>query len=469
MKDKKKELGQVFTPKKLVEDMLNFVDYTGSKILKKHIIDNSCGDGAFLIEIVKKYIDEHQKLHNSLTKIKKELETYIHGIELDADTYIACLNNLDKTALLYGITNVKWNIICGNTLNHSEFDKKMDYVIGNPPYVRVHNLGDNFNKIRNYTFCKKGMTDLYILFYEIGLNMLNKNGVLCYITPNSFYSSLAGENFRKYISKNKNLSLIADLGHYQPFKVTTYTTICIFHNNKTFKSFDYYKYNQDGTFIFKDKLEFNESIQNNKIILTTKKDLELYKQIQSYTPINKNLINVKNGFATLADNIFISDKKYPNSIKVIKASTGQWFYSIFPYDNNLDLIDFDNLSKKTKEHLSNNKATLEKRCLDKNAKWYSFGRSQAIKDVYKDKIAINTTIKDKKSIKLNKAGIGEGIYSGLYILGNISFERIKQIIVNDDFIHYLTILGKCKNGGYYTFSSIDLKKYLIYTLETTNE
>jgi len=31
------------------------------------------------------------------------------------------------------------------------------------------------------------------------------------------------------------------------------------------------------------------------------------------------------------------------------------------------------------------------------------------------------------------------------------------------------ILNKCKSGGYFTFSSIDLKKYLIYKMENSNE
>ncbi len=38
----KKKTGQVFTPTSLVNDMLNIINYKGSEILNKHIIDNSC-------------------------------------------------------------------------------------------------------------------------------------------------------------------------------------------------------------------------------------------------------------------------------------------------------------------------------------------------------------------------------------------------------------------------------------------
>ena len=51
-----KHSGQVFTPDYLVADILDFCGYVESpRILGKHIIDNSCGEGAFLCEIVGRY------------------------------------------------------------------------------------------------------------------------------------------------------------------------------------------------------------------------------------------------------------------------------------------------------------------------------------------------------------------------------------------------------------------------------
>ena len=464
-----KLLGQVFTPENIVIDMLNLIDYKGKKILKKHIIDNSCGDGAFLKIIVEKYINEYKKEYGNLTGIEQHLETYIHGIEIDQATYKICLENLNTLIFLRGLSAINWDILNADAIECSDFENKMDYVVGNPPYVRVHNLGENFNKIRKYKICKEGMTDLYILFYEIGFNMLKPTGTLCYITPNSFYSSRAGLAFRKFIMQNKNLSLVADLGHYKPFKVSAYTTICKFKKNISSETFDYYKYNMDGKYIFQECLNTSTCFINNKLILATNEQLKLFKDIQNYIPKNKTLLDVKNGFATLADKVFISQKETSDSIKILKASTGKWSNCIFPYDSKGNIVNFHSLSKDTQKHLNENKEKLTKISLEKNSKWYSFGRSQAIKDVFKNKIAINTTIKDLKSIKINKIKSGEGVYSGLYIIGNITIEQVIEYVMNNDFIQYLSILNKCKNGGYYTLSSIDLKKYLIFKMENTNE
>lgn len=45
--------GAVYTPKNIVNLMIDVIGYNSSEnILKKHIMENSCGDGAFLVEIV---------------------------------------------------------------------------------------------------------------------------------------------------------------------------------------------------------------------------------------------------------------------------------------------------------------------------------------------------------------------------------------------------------------------------------
>ena len=71
---KEKKIGQVFTPKYLIENMLDYIGYVGSGILKKHIIDNSCGDGAFLKSIVERYCNESIKAGVCINEIKQDIE-----------------------------------------------------------------------------------------------------------------------------------------------------------------------------------------------------------------------------------------------------------------------------------------------------------------------------------------------------------------------------------------------------------
>lgn len=222
-----KSNGKFYTPEFIVDNILDLCGYYGNNILKKHIMENSCGEGAFLVEIVDRYCKACLSMGMSVPSISKDLSIYIHGIEIDKYECYKCIENLNSVAQRYGIENVAWDIICADTLSIQKYNKKMDFVIGNPPYVRVHNLGDSFNEIKKFSFAQSGMTDLFIVFYEIGLNMLNEKGILGYITPSSFFSSIAGSYMRKYFVDNNYLDTIVDLKHYQAFDCTTYTTFVI--------------------------------------------------------------------------------------------------------------------------------------------------------------------------------------------------------------------------------------------------
>ena len=80
----------------------------------------------------------------------------------------------------------------------------MDFVFGNPPYVRVHNLENIYGEVKKFKFTEGGMTDLFIVFFEIGFKMLTRKGSMCLITPSSWLNSLAGRNLRKYILEHRN-------------------------------------------------------------------------------------------------------------------------------------------------------------------------------------------------------------------------------------------------------------------------
>ena len=96
-----KQHGRVYTPDYLVKLILDFGGYDKPNLLRKHVIDNSCGDGAFLKEVVKRYCSTFLERSTDLFKLKSDLETYIHGIELDAEECASCIQNLDEIAILF--------------------------------------------------------------------------------------------------------------------------------------------------------------------------------------------------------------------------------------------------------------------------------------------------------------------------------------------------------------------------------
>src|SRR4051794_3223485 len=115
-----KNFGQVFTPNNVVNFMLDTIGYQGETILNKHILDNSCGNGNFLVEIVKRYLEVSKG--KSEQEIKKDLETYIHGIEIDPLLQQECLKRLNSLFI------ADYDIKLGDALIIKDYDKKMDFV-----------------------------------------------------------------------------------------------------------------------------------------------------------------------------------------------------------------------------------------------------------------------------------------------------------------------------------------------------
>lgn len=471
-----KNNGQVFTPPAIVQMMLDHCNYQGCRILKKHIIDNSCGEGAFLCEAVKRYCTIALESGLSLQEVKKDLETYVHGIEILPKTHHSCINNLNKIATSFELEDVQWDIKNEDALSITEYNGQMDYVAGNPPYVRVHNLEEKYNSVKQYSFATEGMTDLYLAFFELGFNMLSPKGKLIYITPSSWLSSLAAKKLREYILQEQLLESVIDFGHQQLFeKATTYVLVSSFnkeqkHNRIHFSTYDAEK-NKN---ILINTLTYTDINIGQSFYFGTQNALQALRKIKEES--NEQFVQCKNGFATLADSTFLGTFSFTAYvIPTIKGSTGQWKEAFFPYDKQGKPIPKEELFAhlEISEYLNSHKTKLLKgKSEEENPFWYLYGRSQALKDVWKEKLVVNTLIKDLNSIKLNSCPAGCGVYSGLYILTKVKKELIQALILSKDFIEYISLLRNYKSGGYYTFNTKDLEQYLNHKLsilsKTTN-
>lgn len=465
---KVKQRGKIYTPDYLVEIILNQGHYVFGNINKKHIIDNSCGNGQFIVHIIDRYIKDFLLNFNDIDILKKELEVYIHAIEIDKEELSICIDRCNQLVAKYGISNVNWNFVNGDALRITQFSNKMDFVVGNPPYVRIHNLNKSFNTVNNYLFGHRGMTDLYIIFYEIGIKMLNTSGVLCYITPSSCFTSLAGQNLRNYILNNNLLESICDLKHFQAFNATTYTTIVCLKKNFKGNEVQYFEFdNKNLSPVFIEKLKKDDYLIKGNYYFSTKSNLIMLRKI--LCSLHETDIKVKNGFATLNDKVFIHNFGFDSKfiIPILKASRARWSKIFYPYDKYGNIVSEEIFKKDTLmyEYISSHKKDLLNRSNEKNTLWYAFGRSQGIKDTYQNKISLNTLMKNLKDLKIVDVPAGSGVYSGLYILSNnFSTDEIKNALLNKEFETFVSLLGKYKSGNCYTFSSKDVKYYLDYKL-----
>ena len=129
---------KVFTPRKYVLDLLDKANYNNNLYGKK-VLENSCGEGNVLVEIVRRYIISCKKQHISIGEIKNGLERDIVGVEIDEECILQCKKNLDNVAISLGVINVNWNIIHANYL-HLKLSEKFSYILGNPPYIMYREI-----------------------------------------------------------------------------------------------------------------------------------------------------------------------------------------------------------------------------------------------------------------------------------------------------------------------------------------
>lgn len=465
--DARKKSGRVYTPRFIVEKILDLTDYRGARVARKHVVDPSCGDGAFLSVVVERYCRENAKL--GVKRLKTELEMFVHGVELDPTEREKCVQNLNAAALTFGVQGVNWDVICADALTVDRFDGRMDFVVGNPPYVRVHNLGATFDAAKRFNLAQSGMTDLFLVFYELGLRMLTPGGTLGYITPSSFFTSVAGKRLREKIVADNSLAKAVDLKHRQVFDATTYSTIVVLTPfRKASSATEYFEISDDGDALtLVERLTPDDFYLDDKFYFSTRRNLRFLQEILTFeTPKNAERFAVKNGFATLADSFFIADAATFGftdfTIPVVKASTGVWSRCLYPYDAVGRLLPWETLSAvaNVKRYYETACERLKGRSLPKPDDWFGFGRTQGLKDVARNKYAVNALIRGAADLKLTPSPVGTGVYGGLYVLTDVPFETLRSLLNNEDFETYVSLLQKYKSGGYYAFSSKDLKAFL---------
>jgi len=107
-----------------------------------------------------------------------------------------------------------------------------DIVIANPPYVRIHKQdADKKELMKKIYNSAVGDYDIYILFFEQGLNLLAKNGVLIYITPDKYLVRDYGKVLRQIILNKKIVRLIDISRADDAFQAATYPLITIIVND----------------------------------------------------------------------------------------------------------------------------------------------------------------------------------------------------------------------------------------------
>ncbi len=106
-----------------------------------------------------------------------------------------------------------------------------DVVIGNPPYVRQEKIKALKPAFKKHYTCYTGAADLYVYFYERGLQLLNTNGIHTFICSNSWLDVNYGAPLQKYVLDNTVGAIICHSEAEREFESADINTVVsILHN-----------------------------------------------------------------------------------------------------------------------------------------------------------------------------------------------------------------------------------------------
>lgn len=276
--NERKQLGEFYTPKEVIDYILDAVGYKPEKEIRgKKILDPACGSGSFLVEATQRLIERYKRIGFDLKnpdnarQIIDGCVSSVYGLDIHPFAcFIAEMNMLFQLVDLYDTVKQKdryfelprLNIYRTNSLTFAgetpieivEFmgnsrrtmlieetrgaDKvkktTFDFVVGNPPYVRVQRLSDDIKEFYRSRFkSARGLFDIYVLFIERGIRWLTNGGNLGFITSNKFTQADYGKGIRKLILDNCMINIFIDFGDTGVFReVTNYPCVYVLERHK---------------------------------------------------------------------------------------------------------------------------------------------------------------------------------------------------------------------------------------------
>jgi len=482
----KKLQGAVTTPEWIVKLMLDRVGYIDN-LDKKSIIDPACGYGNFLVVVLDRILNYLENNKFSDAEKVNIIERNIFGIDIDGNALKKCNENLNKILAKHNIKQkVNFNLYKRDALNVDENKKmleKFDFVIGNPPYIRIQNLDKKERKYiqDNYSFCESGSTDIYIAFFQMSVSLLNSKGRLCFITPNTYFYTNTGKELRKYLRENKLIKEIINFDDKQVFDdVTSYTSITILDKSNTKNSFDYYFYANKLQYV--GSIPFSK-LNDDKWILDKNEIIDKILEIETRGKKLGEIAEIHVGITTLADDIYIfenplfkdniaiiklknrAEYKIEKSIlkPIVKVSTlkssddEQNRFIIFPYK----LVKGKHVALSEEELKQNYPLTykyfltVKKRLLmrDKGKKispWYAFGRTQGLNTSFGEKILVSPIGNKPNFIVWKKPEYT--FYSGYCIKYNGDLNKLVKQLNSEDMDFYIKHTSRAYRNGYRSYS-----------------
>ena len=231
--DEAGEHGEVFTRRWVVELILDLSGFTVDRDLGGLVaIEPSCGSGAFLTPMTERLIESCRIHDRPLAHIRSALRAFDL---LPANAELA--QKVVAGALVEaGINDAEAKSIsmdcvrCGDFLLTSHGDDAADFVLGNPPYIRLEDVpAARSSAYRRACPTMRGRSDIFVGFIEMGLRILKRDGVLGFIVADRWMHNQYGADLRRLVSSSYAVEAIVSMHDVDAFEesVSAYPAVTV--------------------------------------------------------------------------------------------------------------------------------------------------------------------------------------------------------------------------------------------------
>ena len=235
------ERGAVYTRPEVVQAMLDLAGYTSDRPLHQlRLLEPSFGGGDFLLPIVDRLLAAFQAHGGDPAQIEL-LSGSIRAVEVHAEAFELTAAALIDRLVAWGASPTDATRTVAHWLNQDDFllwqaPGRMDFVIGNPPYVRQERIpGPLLDEYRRRYKTIYDRADLYVPFFERGLDLLSPSGRLAFICANRWLKNKYGGPLRAHASSGFHLRYFIDLEGSPAFRsdVIAYPAITVFERGSS--------------------------------------------------------------------------------------------------------------------------------------------------------------------------------------------------------------------------------------------
>ena len=191
-----------------------------------------------------------------------------------------------------------------------------DIIIANPPYIKEGRMSKTFFEPYKDSPYYKGKMDIWYLFACNGLDLLNPNGVLCFIATNNWTTSFGASKLRDKVINETRICNIVDFGAVMMFEsASIQTMIMMFQKDKV---------TDDYTFDYRRLTAYKAT--EKEAIAILEPSYKTYEQAECYTPTirranlyDKNITfsqssDILGVISSLSSVIYLNDKEIAQGI-----------------------------------------------------------------------------------------------------------------------------------------------------------